>query len=183
MSADPRFDSDDYGPDGNEITAAAMQVMVAAGTGDEAAVAAWLDGGGRVDATFDAPGGSARGLTMLMVASTQGQERLVETLLRRGAAVDLQNSAGWSALMLAARNGHAAIVRRLLRAGAQMGRRSVNGDTALQHAKREGHVECVRAFTEHLEAVAAARRGSTAAGAWTRRGINRMALCVATQCC
>ena len=44
-------------------------IMIAAQDGDEAATTAWLDSGGHVDATYDLPGGSVRGGTLLMQAS------------------------------------------------------------------------------------------------------------------
>ena len=63
-------------------------VMLAAGMGDEAAVAAWLDGArGRVDATCDLPDavgdGAVRGRTLLMAACSFGQEQLLEMLVLR----------------------------------------------------------------------------------------------------
>ena len=44
-----------------------------------AAMVAWLDGGGHIDATLDDPDGSIRGLTMLMVARANEHAPLVDT--------------------------------------------------------------------------------------------------------
>ena len=49
-------------------------------TGDARAVAAWLEGGGGVDADDS-------GVTLLMTAAIRGQEATVRLLLRRGASV------------------------------------------------------------------------------------------------
>ncbi len=87
--------------------------------GGEAALLAWLDGGGRVDATFTREGVS--GLTLLMGAAGHGQERVVKLLLRRGAEINLQSNGGGTALMLATGWDHPAVVRRLLRAGCRCG--------------------------------------------------------------
>jgi hypothetical protein len=51
------------------------------------------------------------GATLLMEAAWQGSAELSETLLAAGAAVDLQNSNGYTALMRAALRGNAKVVR------------------------------------------------------------------------
>ena len=66
--------------------------VLAAERGEEEAVLAWLDGGGRADATCER--GEVSGLTLLMGAARYGQERVVELLLRHGAKINLQNSDG-----------------------------------------------------------------------------------------
>lgn len=57
------------------------QVVEAAKRGEEAAVLAWLDSGGRADATYE--GGEVSGLTLLMGAAHHGHERVIELLLQR----------------------------------------------------------------------------------------------------
>ena len=60
--------------------------------GDEAALLAWLDSGGRVNATC---GTDVSGVTVLMLSAQGGHERVaVELLLQRGAEINLQNSDG-----------------------------------------------------------------------------------------
>ena len=75
-------------------------VIVAAERGEEEAVLAWLEGGGRVDATYER--GGVSGLTVLILAAANGHERVVELLLRRGAEINKQDSDGATALMIAA---------------------------------------------------------------------------------
>ena len=84
------------------------QVVTAADRGDEAAVLAWLDSGGRVNATCRVAGVS--GVTALMLAAGSGHERVVELLIRRGAEIHLQNSAGTTSLMTAARQDRKSVV-------------------------------------------------------------------------
>ena len=69
-------------------------VVAAAERGEEEAVLAWLEGGGRVDATYER--GEVSGITLLMGAANNGHERVVELLLRHGAEINLQNSNGLS---------------------------------------------------------------------------------------
>ena len=79
---------------------------------------AWLEGGGRADATYER--GKVSGLTLLMGTAMEGHERLVDLLLRYGAKVDLQDSDGDTALTLAASRGHERVVELLLRHGAEV---------------------------------------------------------------
>ena len=59
------------------------------GDGQMAALAAWLRGGGHVDAQEEKLGN-----TMLQLASAKGEEAMVAALLQRGASANLQNKAG-----------------------------------------------------------------------------------------
>ena len=52
-----------------------------------------------------------------MCAAFEGDERVVDLLIRHGADVNLQESGGLTALIGAAFFNHPAVVRRLLRAG------------------------------------------------------------------
>ena len=100
---------------------------------------AWLGGGGDVDARdeeFES--------TLLMTAAVCGHKSIVEMLLGRKAAVDLEALGGYTALMGAATNGHTAVARRLLAADAKTELRNALGETALQWAERHGHTECAR---------------------------------------
>ena len=99
------------------------EVVLAAKRGETTTALAWLDGGGRVDATFEYTfGGGSRmsGTTLLMVAMAHGRGALAEALLRRGAEVSLQTSDGSTALTLAAVIGHEKLVELALRHGAEI---------------------------------------------------------------
>ena len=90
-----------------------------ASEGDVTAVAAWLDGGGNIDAARE---GFAT--TLLMCASqvdSDDHADLVDLLLSREASVDLQDIVGATALMIAAWKNNATLVKKLLLAGAQIG--------------------------------------------------------------
>ena len=62
-------------------------ILDAAITGDAHAVAAWLDGGGDVDAGC----AEFEGATVLIAAANEGDEAMVRMLLQRGASVNLQD--------------------------------------------------------------------------------------------
>ena len=106
--------------------------VLAAERGEEAAVLAWLDSGGRVNATHER--GRVSGFTLLMGAANNGHERVVKLLIRHGAELNLQNSGGGTALMLAASNGHERVVELLIRHGADVNLQNSKGDTALMLA-------------------------------------------------
>ena len=74
--------------------------VLAAERGEEEAVLAWLEGGGRVNATYER--GEVSGLTLLIGAARYGHERLVDLLLRHGAAMNQKDNKGWTALTSAA---------------------------------------------------------------------------------
>uniref|UniRef100_A0A7S3AMN0 Uncharacterized protein n=1 Tax=Haptolina ericina TaxID=156174 RepID=A0A7S3AMN0_9EUKA len=93
-------------------------------------VVAWLDDSGHVDARW-----SEHKVSLIMIASSKGHERLFDLLQRRGANVNLQQKKGTTALMIACVNGHPRVVRRLLRAGARVELINSKGDTALDAVK------------------------------------------------
>ena len=72
--------------------------VLAAERGEEEAVLAWLEGGGRADATYER--GKVSGITLMMGAAQEGHERVVELLLRHGAEINMQSSDGvWTLLL------------------------------------------------------------------------------------
>ena len=75
-------------------------VLAAAESHDQGAVLAWLDSGGFIDATFIWHG--LPDMTLLGVAAATGGAGLVQSLLERGADVNLRNGRGRSALALSA---------------------------------------------------------------------------------
>ena len=80
-----------------------VQVVRAALASDLDTVRHWIMRGyGAIDALWDRPDGTARGFTLLMLASVRGLAPVVEVLLHHCASFDLRNSAGATALILAA---------------------------------------------------------------------------------
>lgn len=121
-------------------------VYDAALEGDEAAVEAWLDRGGHVDARLvEEPYG-----VLLLCAASSGGGRLpmVELLVRRGASINLQNSIGWTALMGAAFEGSVAVVRHLLQSGANPNMENKNGNTALSISRQRRHAKVISLLCE-----------------------------------
>jgi ankyrin repeat protein len=86
-----------------------VRIMEAVINDDEAAVVAWLESGGQVDALWEDPDGSSEGSTLLMQATRVGHEHLVDLLLERKAGIDLQNSLTHTALMYAAVHNKAVV--------------------------------------------------------------------------
>lgn len=80
------------------------------------------------------------GETALMLASLRGETKLVERLLKRGAAV---NRPGWSALHYAAIAPHDEVLGVLLERGAVVDAKSPNGTTALMMAAQYGPTDGV----------------------------------------
>ena len=128
--------------DANPATVLASATFIAACDGDAHALAAWLDGGGQVDARCPVGLMWTRdtNTTLLMAYATAGQEAVVRMLLLRGASVNLlMSSNGLSALMLAAGCGHTTIVQALLDAMADASLQAINGGTALMIAEQQKH--------------------------------------------
>ena len=143
----------------------------AAAHGDVAAVMAWLDDGGDVDATMDEAGGALRDASMLLRASACGHVALVAALLQRAADVELSNSRGGTPLMLASLHGHLPVVEVLLSRGALVDRFDAKGYAAVHLAELGGHAEVARRLQcvgpppaesplRRLEAVYARRTGT-----------------------
>ena len=116
--------------------------------GDLEGVVAWLTGGGHCDARFNAPDGSVRDSTLLMMSCGLGHEALATLLLERGASVNLQNSYGGSALQAASAEGYDGIVTKLCAAKADLTLADKNGDTALALAQKNQHAACVKALKD-----------------------------------
>ncbi|HZV53798.1 MAG TPA: ankyrin repeat domain-containing protein [Rhodocyclaceae bacterium] len=81
------------------------------------------------------------GTTLLMFAAVNGNDELVEFLLRSRANILKQNKYGDTAVGLAALVGNLPIVRRLVEAGADV---ATQGWNALHYAAFNGHVEVVQ---------------------------------------
>lgn len=85
------------------------------------------------------------GNSLLLLAAREGNLKVVELLVKRGAQVAYKNPAGDSALALAALQGHVEIVDTLLQAGAPVGN---EGWTPLVYAAFNGHLAIVERMVE-----------------------------------
>jgi len=80
----------------------------------------------------------------LIDAAGSGDVSSVQTLLNKGANIELKNEYGYTALMYAAYYGHADVVRFLLNKGADVNAKDTYGRTALSLAGKGGYGEIVR---------------------------------------
>ena len=106
-----------------------------------------LNEGGGVDARC----AELKGMTLLIVATAEGQEAMVRMLLRRGASVNLQDSNGGTALMGAAARGHTTIVQALLDAKADASLQTGSGSTALWMAEDYKHTAAAQLLRQHAK--------------------------------
>uniref|UniRef100_A0A2K6WI56 SAM domain-containing protein n=1 Tax=Onchocerca volvulus TaxID=6282 RepID=A0A2K6WI56_ONCVO len=79
-------------------------------------------------------------ITVLQIASAQGNLPMMQILLNHGASVDKCNYCGFTPLFHAARNGKAQAVELLIRHGADPFRTTFYGTTALSLASAGGHL-------------------------------------------
>ena len=114
---------------------------------DETAVRSWLERGGRANTAREY--GEVTGVTLLMDAAGQGQERVVELLLQRGADINTQSINGLTALMTASHYGHERVVDYLLQHGADANLQNSTGLTALMLAAKRGHERVVGLLIWH----------------------------------
>ncbi|CAN0240580.1 unnamed protein product, partial [Ectocarpus sp. 8 AP-2014] len=77
-------------------------------------------------------------------------DRIVSTLLLRGAYTDAQDNSGATPLIYACRSGHLSVVNTLLAAGAEVDTiRDVDSYSALDKAVCNGHVDVIGALLRH----------------------------------
>lgn len=84
------------------------------------------------------------GCSLVLLAVYHRQWAVVDTLLARGASVDLPDFRGWTPLFWAAFNGHADIVTFLIGRGADPDVRTADGEWPLFWAVYKGHTAVVR---------------------------------------
>lgn len=83
--------------------------------------------------------------------------QVLRLLLRKGAAVDAADEAGWTPLMLAVRGGRLPAVQALLDAGADAGTHNSAGATAAHLAAVNGRPEVCRCLAQKAPAALLAR--------------------------
>ncbi len=127
-----------------------LELVDAAERGDQAEVAALLEGGARPDVAIEEYG-DRRGLTPLMAAAAEGHEAIVRALLDARANPDRVDDDGWSAAMHAADGGHLSVVEALIDAGADLRLRDRQRFNAHELAIDGGH-DVVRAALEAVDA-------------------------------
>ena len=91
------------------------------------------------------------GSTALMLASKDGHEQVVQTLLLAGANVNIQDNEGWTALMRASERNHLAIVNTLIQEGADPNLQKSNGSNALMIASFGGHYDIVQVLLQQQQ--------------------------------
>lgn len=138
----------------DEASAKGMVPSMAVTLGWDGVVHQWLRNGGDVNQQL-AVDEKRHGCTMLFGACSHARERVVETLLKAAADVNLQDSQGYTALMAASSNAHfgkedvrVPIVRQLLDAKADTTLCDDNGDSALNFAEKEGFAQIAALLRE-----------------------------------
>ncbi|GEM_PF-3374443 len=89
------------------------------------------------------------GLSLLSKAAAQGQVRVAEFLLSKGAEINRKGRSGKTPLMDAVGAGHKALVERLLERGADIHARSANHITALHIAASSGFTLLIKTLLDH----------------------------------
>ncbi|MDT8271704.1 MAG: ankyrin repeat domain-containing protein [Desulfomonilia bacterium] len=89
-----------------------------------------------------------QGRTALISAAREGNEVMVEQLIKAGAEVDYARFNGLNALISASQYGHQYVVKVLLKHGAEVNYATLWGETALMAAAARGYAETVGVLLE-----------------------------------
>lgn len=116
----------------------ATALVLSSGGGNLSISKALLEKGANPNIKFN-----KRNFTLLMDASFEGNQELIELLLKFGAEVNTQDKDGKSALHYAAKEGHQSIIPILLSKGADKTQRDNKGMTAYDYAFKEGFLKIV----------------------------------------
>src|SRR5574343_570385 len=84
------------------------------------------------------------GYTALMISSEDGNQRIVNLLLSRGANPRIKSKDSDTALSLASYSGHVSIIKELLDGGARIDSKDSDGDSPLIIASNNGHLKAVK---------------------------------------
>ncbi|RYP75058.1 hypothetical protein DL769_003898 [Monosporascus sp. CRB-8-3] len=98
----------------------------------------------------------------LLEAAAEGDDKVIQLLLREGVSVDTPTIGGETALQRAAEKGHTAVVRQLLDGGADVNTTDGGGRTALQLAADKGYEAVVQQLLDEGADV-----NVTDGGGWT----------------
>ena len=90
------------------------------------------------------------GQQLLGWAAVHGSADAVRLLLDGGAAIDQQDSRGWTALVAAAAAGRLSVVQTLLQRGADVHLRTKRCSSALLQAANKGHAAVVAQLLQHV---------------------------------
>ena len=125
--------------------------------GRGSAVDQLLQHGANPNMCFDRSG---RRAPPLLLAAQDGDQRIINMLLRAGAEVGAARHDGMAALHVAAREGLPQTVGNLIALGARIEQRTRSGATAIQIAVVHGHAAVVRVLARAGAARSATRLGS-----------------------
>jgi ankyrin repeat protein len=95
------------------------------------------------------------GGTPLLLASWQGQVKVVQALLARGAATEAKCRLGFTSLYAAVLNGQTDVARVLLESGADPNTVANDGTNPLIQAAFQGHTKCAKLLLAHGAHIAA----------------------------
>lgn len=107
---------------------------------------ACIDGNEQIVDALIRGGADVNMLSALIYASMGGHARIVHRLIQDGADIQVASDIGRTPLMLAAGFGHADAVHRLITAGADINAKDRFGRTALMIAAEHGHIPVVHAL-------------------------------------
>lgn len=93
----------------------------------------------------------SRGETLLMFASRQNQQEILQILISAGAEINREDSSGATAMHHAAKHGRIANLKFLLSKGGSVSAGSSNTDSLLALAAEQGNLEMIRLLLDHYD--------------------------------
>ena len=127
-----------------------------------------------LDAGVDVNGRDSLDQTPLIAAVSQNSQIAVQEVLKRGAALDISDKAGWSPLHYAATGPEPRLVQLLIERGADVNARDSIQDSPFLYAGAEGRLEILRltlaAGADSVNSTAGAAHDATMSAATIRSG-------------